>query len=116
MKINVIANGKTLSATISNGTSAQDFYKMLPLELELSDYAGEEKISYLPRKLDVSQEPSGVSASIGDINYYAPWGNLAIFYKPHEKSRGLVHLGKFDGDFSAILSGEKIKVRLEKAE
>ncbi|PJG82549.1 hypothetical protein CVP04_09110 [Caviibacterium pharyngocola] len=116
MKINVIANGKTLSATLANSHASQDFYQMLPLELELSDYAGEEKISYLPRKLDVSQEPSGVSARIGDINYFAPWGNVAIFYKPHQKARGLVHLGKFDGDFSAILTGEKIKVRLEKAE
>ncbi|TNH06808.1 hypothetical protein FHQ27_04870 [Testudinibacter sp. TR-2022] len=114
MKINLIANGKTLTATLSNGTAAKDFYQMLPLELELSDYAGEEKISYLPRKLNTSREPDGVAAAVGDINYYAPWGNVAIFYKPHGKARGLVHLGKFDGDFSAILGNGKTKVRLEK--
>lgn len=115
MKIHVIANGETLTATLASGEAAKDFYQMLPLELELSDYAGEEKISYLPRKLDTSRAPDGVAAAVGDINYYAPWGNVAIFYRPHARSRGLVHLGRFDGDFSAILGRENTKVRFEKA-
>lgn len=72
MKIHVIAIGETLAATLANGEAAKDFYEMLPLELELSDYAGEEKISYLPRKLNTSREPEAVATAVGDINYYAP--------------------------------------------
>ncbi|TCP90082.1 cyclophilin-like protein [Cricetibacter osteomyelitidis] len=116
MKITFTANNTVLTATLADNRAAQDFYQMLPLELELSDYAGAEKIAYLPQKLNVSQAPSGVAANIGDINYYAPWGNLAIFYHPHGKAQGLVHLGKFDGDFSAILTNEKTAVRIERVE
>ncbi|MCP2040765.1 hypothetical protein L1281_001355 [Neisseria sp. HSC-16F19] len=114
MNIRFIANGQSINATLANSPAAQDFYRMLPLELELSDYAGAEKISYLPRKLDVRQAPAAVAAKSGNINYYAPWGNLALFYKAHEKSRGLVHLGRFDGDFSALLGKHKTTVRIEK--
>jgi hypothetical protein len=30
---------------------------------------------------------------VGDITYYAPWGNLAIFYRDFGYSPGLVRLG-----------------------
>jgi hypothetical protein len=39
---------------------------------------------------------------VGDITYYAPWGNLAIFYEGGEYSRGLVRLGRIDSDIEAL--------------
>lgn len=38
--------------------------------------------------------PSGTDASPGDICLYAPWGNLAIFYKSHGHANGLVRLSR----------------------
>lgn len=29
----------------------------------------------------------------GDITYYIPWGNLAVFVKPFRESNGLMPLG-----------------------
>jgi Cyclophilin-like family len=36
---------------------------------------------------------AGSDPSIGDIAYYAPWGNLALFYKDFGYSNGLITLG-----------------------
>jgi hypothetical protein len=47
----------------------------------LEDYAATEKITYLSRKLSTANSPAGSQPSSGDIAYYAPWGNLAFFYK-----------------------------------
>ncbi|MDF2606815.1 MAG: cyclophilin [Bacillales bacterium] len=55
-----------------------------------------EKISYLPKKLSTSDSPVGIDPSIGDTTYYAPWENLAIFYKDFGYSTGLVKLGTLD--------------------
>ncbi|GAA4730631.1 hypothetical protein GCM10023216_23110 [Isoptericola chiayiensis] len=38
--------------------------------------------------------------------YYAPWGNLAIFYRDFGHAPGLVRLGAFDdADAVAVLRG-----------
>ena len=65
---------------------------MLPLTLTLKDYAGTEKISDLPRKLSTQGAPSGSDPSVGDITLYAPWGNLAIFYRDFGYASGLIIL------------------------
>jgi hypothetical protein len=39
---------------------------------------------------------------VGDIAYYAPWGNLAIFYKDFGYSRGLVKLGRLDSSIETV--------------
>jgi len=35
---------------------------------------------------------------VGTLAYYAPWGNLAFFYKDFGYSRGLIFLGTVDGN------------------
>ena len=46
-----------LTATLYDNPSARDFASMLPLDLTIEDYANNEKIAYLPRKL--TEEGSG---------------------------------------------------------
>jgi hypothetical protein len=58
---------------------------MLPLTLMLTDHASTEKIADLPRKLSTKGAPPGIAASVGDISYYAPWGNLALFHRRRGK-------------------------------
>jgi hypothetical protein len=50
----------------------------------------------LPKELSTKDAPAGIDPSVGDIAYYASWGNLAIFYKDFGYSRGLVKLGRID--------------------
>ena len=93
-----ITGETVLEATLEDTASARDFASVLPLELELEDYASTEKIAYLPRKLSLECAPAGVTPRAGDLCYYAPWGNMALFYRDFAYSPGLVRLGALDGD------------------
>jgi len=115
-KIHVIVGHATLSATLDDTPAGRDFATLLPLELVLSDYHATEKVADLPRKLDTTDAPARYTPKAGDITYYAPWGNLAIFQKPFQTSRGLVRLGAFDGPIDALLKDGTIPVRIEVAE
>lgn len=115
-RIHVIIGNETLSAMLDDTPAGRDFAALLPLELSLSDYYATEKVADLPRKLDTTGAPASYTPEAGDITYYAPWGNLAIFYKPFPSSRGLVRLGAFDGPISALLKDGAIPVRIEVAE
>jgi hypothetical protein len=96
MKIRIDVDDARLTATLDDTAAARDFVSLLPLTLTLEDYNRTEKISDLPKRLSTQDAPAGVDPSRGDIAYYAPWGNLAIFYKDFGYSRGLVKLGRID--------------------
>jgi hypothetical protein len=74
MNICLTIDGKAITATLVDNATTRDFLALLPLSVTLEDYAGTEKISYLPRKLSTGGAPPGSEPSIGDIAYYAPWG------------------------------------------
>lgn len=107
---------ETLSATLDDSPAARDFAEMLPLEITLSDYHGIEKVGDLGRELDSTGMPPSYEPKAGDITQYAPWQNLAIFVAPFSNSRGLVRLGQFDGDFSALKREGDISVTIERAD
>jgi hypothetical protein len=49
----------------------------------------------------------------GDIAYYAPWGNLAIFSKDFGYSRGLVKLGTIESSARAFEHSGRLRVTTE---
>lgn len=102
MNIQLEINGHRLQATLDDTPSGRDFYALLPLTLSASDYANTETIADLPRKLTTQGAPAGVDPQIGDIAYYAPWGNLALFHQDFGYSRGLIRLGHIDGATEAL--------------
>lgn len=115
-RIKVIVGSETLSATLNDTPAGRDFAALLPLQLSLSDYNATEKVADLPRELDATEAPASYAPKVGDITYYAPWGNLAIFYKSFRTSRGLMPLGTFDGPIDALMSDGVTSVRIETAE
>lgn len=115
MKINLKLPDKTLTATLYATPTARDFASLLPLTLTLEDYAKTEKIGDLPRKLTREGAPAGADPSVGDIAYYAPWGNLALFYKDFRYSDGLILLGKLDGGAEALSIPGSVTVTIELA-
>ena len=64
---------------ITDNPTSRDFVSTLPLTLEFQEFAGNEKISYLPRELTTEGSP-GTEPVTGDLIYYVPWGNLGFFY------------------------------------
>ena len=102
------------TATLEDNPSARDLFSILPLhDLEIDNYANNEKIAYLPRKL--SEEGSGPfeNEHPGDLCYYAPWGNLAFFYAGYRWSKGLIRLGRIDGSFDPLLVRGKFPLQIE---
>jgi hypothetical protein len=113
MKIRLKFEEVELTATLVDSQTTRDFISLLPLTLTLEEYAGTEKISYLSRKLSTEDAPAGSDPSIGDITYYAPWGNLAIFDKDFGYSRGLVILGKIDSGIEILQVPGPVNVMIE---
>ena len=102
MNIRMTMAGQIITASLEESDSARDFFAMLPLTLPLEDYAETEKIAYLPGKLTTQTAPEGIDPQVGDIAYYAPWGNLAIYYRDFGYSSGLIRLGRITSDLDAL--------------
>ena len=85
--------GNEIYGEILNTQSGKEFLSQLPATLKFEDYNSTEKISYLQSKLSGQGEPEGFTPKRGDISYYMPWGNLAIFYRDFRYSRSLIKIG-----------------------
>ena len=69
------------------------------LTIEVEDYSTNEKIFYPPGKLDASDAPVA-DAGKGTLAYYAPWGDVVMFYDYFGKGSSLYELG-------TVISGEE---------
>ena len=116
MKIEIDIEGTTISAVLNDSETARDFSMLLPLSLSLEDYASTEKVSDLPKALSTSNAPSGTSAKAGDLTYYSPWGNLAIFYKDFPRAPGLVKLGTLDSGIDIMRKKGPLRVTIRLSE
>ncbi|HEX8403378.1 MAG TPA: cyclophilin-like fold protein [Duganella sp.] len=115
-KIRMTVDGEVIAATLADNPTTRDFVARLPLTLTLSDYADTEKIVYLDRKLSGAGAPAGSTPTAGTIAYYAPWGNLAFFYKDFAYSRGLIPIGRIDTGLATLKRAGELKVKIELAE
>jgi hypothetical protein len=113
MNIQFRTANKAVRSTLIENATARDFAALLPLVLVLEEYAQAELISDLPKKLTTEGSPSGSTPSAGDIAYYAPWGNLAIFYKDQPFAKGLIVLGSIDSDVGALIASVGARVTIE---
>ncbi|NIE71553.1 cyclophilin-like fold protein [Pantoea sp. Acro-807] len=117
MKIEIIVEGETATATaiLFDTPTGRDFASLLPLSLTLEDYDDIERISDLPRRLSTVQAPDGITPEAGDITYYAPWGNLAIFARGRAYARSLIPLGKVDSGLSVLQRHGPLAVQIRVA-
>lgn len=112
MKIAIEFDGQRLPATLFDNPSSREFATLLPLDLTLEDYASVEKIAYLPRKLTTEGSGPFDGEAIGDIAYYAPWGNIVFYYGSYRYSNGLIRLGRLDGEVTPLVRDDRFPVRI----
>lgn len=95
--------GHEIVIDLLDSPMAQAFLNRLPMTLTFEDFNGNEKISYLQQKLSTA---GGINAeeTKGDFCYYAPWGNLSVFYQGIGYNESLYILG-------TIRSGKELLVR-----
>lgn len=76
-----------------NGSPAADsLYEQLPITIPVEDYSTNEKIFYPPQSLDTSGTPQA-SGKAGTLAYYAPWGDVVMFYGDYSQNSSLFELG-----------------------
>jgi hypothetical protein len=116
MTIRMDVGGTVITAILVDSATARDFVSLLPLTLTFKDYAATEKVSDLPRRLSTKGAPPGSDPSIGDIAYYAPWGNLAVFYRDFGYSDGLIKLGTIHSGVEVLNQPGPLRVTVELVE
>ena len=102
MQISINSNGQTTVFQLNGSDAAKELYAQLPLHVEVENYSNNEKIFYPPKKLQTSNTPLA-NAKTGTLAYYAPWGNVVMFYGDFGTANGLYELG------TAVSSNEHIK-------
>ena len=113
MRLRFTFADQDFTATLEDTAPARDLFSMLPLDLTVSDYADNEKIAYLPRKLSGDGSNRIDNEAVGDLCYYAPWGNLVMYYAPYRWSRGLIRLGRLDGGIAPLMVRGEFPLRVE---
>ena len=91
----------TVVYELNDSTAADSLYEQLPLTIEVEDYSTNEKIFYPPEELDTSNSPLAQGGA-GTLAYYAPWGDVVMFYGDYGENSSLFELGQ------AVLGGELV--------
>ncbi|WAI01565.1 cyclophilin-like fold protein [Methanogenium organophilum] len=102
MQISVQANEETTIFELNRGNAAKELYEQLPITVDVEDFGSNEKIFYPPKKLDTTNTPMA-NAKDGTLAYYAPWGDVVMFYANFGSADGLYELG------NVVSGGEHIK-------
>ncbi len=92
MQITIHSNTRPVTFALNHSAAAKALVGQLPLNVEVKNYSDNEKIFYPPHKLPTDGTPLA-DAVEGTLAYYAPWGNVVIFYKDFGKASGLYELG-----------------------
>ena len=119
MQITLTIEGHELTGTLDDTPVTRAFIDQLPLTLPLENFHDSERIAYLPQRLDTAgAAPAGTEVEVGDIAYYSPWGNLALFYRAGATyTGGLVQLGRLDQGAADQLASlaEKTTVTIDRS-
>jgi hypothetical protein len=117
MKIKIVIFGKTVTATLADNPTARDFISLLPLNLSMDDLFGREKFGHLPKALS-EKGPRTHSYQVGDIAYWSPAHDLAIYYRQDGESipsPGIIPIGKIDAGTEAFNVPGSVKMTIEMA-
>lgn len=105
VKLKISFDSAEIIASIYHNQTSEAFLDSLPLTTVFEDFIGKEKISYLSGKYPVDRKSNSIVPDEGDIMYYVPWGNLAIFYtRGHSVNKDLVPIAKIESGFTHLKS------------
>ena len=117
MKININIGGKILTASLADNATARDFVSVLPLNLSMKDLLGREKYGDLPKELS-EDGPRKNRYEVGDIAYWSPNQQLAVYYRQDGESipsPGIIPIAKMDAGREAFNVSGSVKVTIELA-
>ena len=92
--------------SLNDSSAAQSLLEQLPLTVEVEDYSTNEKIFYPPQELELDTSDTPIaSGGAGTLAYYAPWGDVVMFYGDYNENPSLFELGQ-------IVSGEELVAQM----
>lgn len=100
-QISVQFGENTVIYELNDSPVADSLYEQLPITTEVEDFSTNEKIFYLSQELDTSDSPAAEGGA-GTLAYYAPWGDVVMFYDDYSANSSLFELGQ------AVSGGEQI--------
>lgn len=99
--ITMTVDGRVITATLHDNPAANALVEQLPLTLTFDDFNAVEKTARLPSPLSMQGMPEGDDPEVGDIGFWAPGGDLVLYYGDVGYWNGIARLGTFD-DVEAI--------------
>lgn len=89
-----VRSGETaVTYALEDNAAADALLAQLPLTIEIEDYSTNEKIFYPPQALETAGAPAA-SGGAGVLAYYAPWGDVVLFYDGFSENASLFALGR----------------------
>jgi len=92
MRISVKNDQYEIIYTLNDSTAARELTAQLPLTLEAEPFSNNEITFYPPQKLNTEGTPLS-SGAAGSLSYYAPWGDVVMFYAPCDSNGSLYEIG-----------------------
>lgn len=102
VQIRLAIGEQMVTAQLWDIPAAHDLVDQLPLTLTFRDLNNVEKIAPLPAPLTMDGVPAGDDPEVNDIGYYAPSGDLVLYYGDVGYWTGIVRLGRIDADMAVI--------------
>ena len=101
--IRITVNDQTFTAQLTDNPTAHDLLNQLPMTLQFRDFNSVEKIAKLARPLTMDGVPVGDDPEINDIGYYAPSGDLVLYYGNVGYWNGIVRIGRLDAEDMSVI-------------
>ena len=92
-QISVTCGDTQVVYELNDSSAAQSLLSQLPLTVEVEDFSTNEKVFYPPQELDTSDTPLAEGGA-GTLAYYAPWGDVVLFYDSFSANGSLYELGE----------------------
>lgn len=102
IRIRLTFSGGETVAVLEDNPTTQSLLAQLPITVTFDDFAGAEKIAYLPEDLSTQDAPKGDDPQIGDVACYGPWGNLVFYYKDQPYANGIIPMGRIESGLEKL--------------
>ena len=92
-QISVTCGDTQVVNELNDSHAAQSLLSKLPLTGAVEGFSTNEKVFYPPQELDTSDTPLAEGGA-GTLAYYAPWGDVVLFYDSFSANGSLFELGE----------------------
>lgn len=114
--IHIVIGSRSMTALLEDNATARDFASLLPLTITLREFGHAEKVSgALPKRLSEQGAPASDAGTLGDIAYYAPWGNLAFYRGQGPDATGVIKIAKIKSGVEALRQAGQVSVTISRA-